>query len=105
MSETLYEIKNEYRACKCFGELIALKQPTVQQNIQNTMQLLGVKSKSRSVLSWHNSCVFPSAIDMLGNENDREITKSKRKSCGSGMVKLSLPLASSTQLAQEVLRG
>lgn len=37
MSEALYEIKNEYGAYKCFRELIALKQPTVQQNIQNTI--------------------------------------------------------------------
>ena len=46
------------------------------------------------------------AIDMLGNENDREIQNQKENHVrGSGVIKLNLPLASSIQLAPEVLHG
>ena len=58
-----------------------------------------VKLKSSLVLSWHNSCVFFDRY--VKNWTRIRGTKSKRKS----YVIKQLPLASSIQLAREVLRG
>ena len=63
-----------------------------------------MKWKSRLVLSWQNPWVF-FTNDMLGNKNDRSRGTQNQKESHLRVVWSSLPLASSIQLAREVLHG